>query len=232
MSAPLVLLPGLICDARVYAAQLGAFPEALAWNAYGPCDSLAEMARHVLQASPARMSLLGHSMGARVALEICRLAPQRVERLALVSTGSHPVRPGETEKRHALLALGQAKGMEALVDAWLPPMVAHNRQEDEALMATLRSMCIDAGVATFAAQIHALLTRPALDELLPRIGCPTLIAGGERDVWSPPAQHLELAAAIAESRLAIVPNAGHMLPVEQPDDLNQLIAQWLELPCA
>ncbi|MES1972105.1 MAG: alpha/beta hydrolase [Pseudomonadota bacterium] len=228
--APLVLLPGLLCDSRIFAAQLARFAGARAIDGFGERDSLVAMAHHVLARVPGPMALLGHSMGGRVALEICRIAPERVERLALVSTGTHPTQPGEAEKRHALLDLGRAEGAAALVDRWLPPMVAPARRDDAALIAPLRAMCIAVGVPAFAAQITALLARPAVEALLPAIRCPTLVAVGSEDGWSPPAQHAAIAAAIPGAHLTIVEGAGHMLPAEAPDALNEAIAAWLSLP--
>lgn len=231
MAAPLTLLPGLMCDARIFADQSRQFPDARAWEGYGLADSLTAMAQLVLDAGPARMSLLGHSMGARVALEMYRLAPERIERLALVSTGTHPVRPGEAAKRHALLDLGHSQGIEALVDSWLPPMVGPDRQHDTALMIALRRMCVAVGVDACAAQIRALLSRPGLNDLLPAITCPTLIAVGDADAWSPPSQHQAIAAAIPGGRVSVVTGSGHMLPAEQPAALNSLIETWLAMPC-
>src|SRR5678815_631744 len=86
----LLFLPGLICDARIYAPQLAAFPESRAVDGYGQVDTLEGMARVVLEQAPESFDLFGHSMGGRVALEVFRLAPNRVRRLALASTGVHP----------------------------------------------------------------------------------------------------------------------------------------------
>jgi len=94
---PLLLIPGLMCDGRVFAAQTAAFPTAVAAPGFGAVASLPEMASRALAGAPERFLLLGHSMGARVALEIWRAAPSRVLGLALVATGVHPVRPGEAD---------------------------------------------------------------------------------------------------------------------------------------
>ncbi|MFK4792479.1 alpha/beta fold hydrolase [Sphingobium sp. ZW T5_29] len=225
-----VFLPGLLCDSRVFAAQMRRFPDAFVIDGFGACDSIAAMARRVIATGPDRMSLLGHSMGARVALEVIRLAPERVERLALVSTGTHMIRPGEAEKRHALLALGQEQGAAALIDRWLPPMVAPARRADQALIMPLHRMAVEVGIDTYAAQIAALLARPEVECLLPRIACPTLVAVGEDDEWSPPEQHRFIADRIPGAHLKIIAGSGHMLPVEAPDALNEAIADWLETP--
>lgn len=227
-AAPLLLLPGLLCDARIWPTDtLSLTKPAIAPMGYGDADTLTDMAERALEGAPERVSLLGHSMGARVALEIVRRYPHRVERLALVSTGVHLTRPGEANARHALLDIGLAEGAEALVDRWLPPMVAANRRTDEALIRPLRTMCVQAGVETYQHQIKALLHRPEVERLLSTIVCPTVVMVGSEDQWSPPEQHRVIAAAIHGSTLEIIEGAGHMLPAEAPADFVAAVAEWL-----
>jgi pimeloyl-ACP methyl ester carboxylesterase len=222
----LLFLPGLICDARIYAPQLAAFPESRAVDGYGQVDTLEGMARVVLEQAPESFDLFGLSMGGRVALEVFRLAPNRVRRLALSSTGVHSIGEGEPAKRRALQAIGHDDGFPALVATWLPPMVAEaNRSKP--IYGAMRQMCLDAGQDTFDAQINAQLVRPEQESLLAQIACPTLVMTGELDAWSPPAQHAAIAGRIADSTLVIVPGAGHMLPLEAPETVNQAIAAWL-----
>lgn len=226
----LVFLPGLICDARIFAPQLAAFPQAKAIGGYGLLDRLEDMAQFVLDSTPGRFDLFGHSMGGRIALEILRLAPDRVRRLALVSTGVHGVQPGEADKRHELTRLGHDHGFAALVDRWLPPMVAPAHHDDPAVLPALRAMCFEQGQARWEAQVAALLARSDRTAMLPAIACPTLVMTGALDQWSPPAQHREFAAAIPGATLAIVPGAGHMIQREAPDAVNTAIARWLAQP--
>ena len=230
-AAPLLLLPGLICDARIWPLairELGC--PIIAPTGYNGGATLQEMASVALQQAPARFSLLGHSMGARVALEIMRRAPERVERLALVSTGVHLPRAGEAASRHALLNLGRAEGMKALVDRWLPPMVAPSRLADAALLVPLRAMCVQAGAETFGRQIEALIERPEVESLLPGIVCPTLVLVGSEDQWSPPEQHRQIASTIPGAVLRIVEGSGHMLPAEAPDAFLTAVSEWLAMP--
>jgi len=225
----LLFLPGLICDARIYAPQLAAFPESRAVDGYGEANTLEAMARIALAQAPESFDLFGHSMGGRVALEVLRLAPNRVRRLALSSTGVHSLGANETGSRRSLQAIGHGEGFEALVDTWLPPMVAeHNRAKP--IYDDMRQMCLSKNQAIFDAQIAALLGRPEQQSLLAEIRCPTLVITGELDTWSGPAQHEAIASRIADSTLVIVPGAGHMLPLEAPDAVNQAIAAWLSRP--
>ena len=225
----LLFLPGLICDARIYAPQLAAFPESRAVDGYGQVDTLESMARVVLEQAPESFDLFGHSMGGRVALEVFRLAPNRVRRLALASTGVHSIGEGEPARRRALQAIGHDDGFAALVGTWLPPMVAE-RNRSKPIYGEMRQMCLDAGQDVFDAQINAQLVRPEQESLLAQIRCPALVMTGELDAWSPPAQHEAIAARIADSTLEIVAGAGHMLPLEAPETVNQAIAAWLSRP--
>jgi len=226
----LLFLPGLACDARIYAPQLAAFPDSRAIDGYGTANSLVEMAGIALNQAPESFDLLGHSMGGRVALEVFRLAPERVRRLALVSTGVHALREGEAAKRQALQAIGWNHGFDKLIDEWLPPMVAEANRAKPEIYEPLRQMNTEAGQEVFDAQIHALLNRPEAESLLPQIACPALVMTGELDSWSGPEQHRQIAAAIPNSELVIVPGAGHMIQLEAPEAVNSAIARWLQRP--
>jgi pimeloyl-ACP methyl ester carboxylesterase len=226
----LLLLPGLACDARIYAPQLAAFPDSRAVDGYGTADTLTEMARIALDQAPESFDLLGHSMGGRVALEVYRQAPERVRRLALVSTGVHSLREGEAAKRRALQTIGWNHGFDKLIDEWLPPMVAEANRAEPEIYEPLQQMNVEAGQEVFDAQIHALVNRPEVESLLPQIACPTLVMTGELDAWSPPAQHEAIAAALPNSELVIVPGAGHMIQLEAPEAVNNAITRWLERP--
>ena len=228
--APLVILPGLMCDSRMFGFQLSAFGGICVDGFYGGADSIGAMADYALERMPERCSLLGHSMGARVAIELFRRAPERIARLALADTGVHGVRDGEAEKRFALRDLGLAEGADALVDTWLPPMIGPERADDAELYATLRAMSVDAGVATYDAQIRAMLGRPDAATVLPDIDCPTAVIVGRDDNWSPIKQHEEIAAAIPGARLMVIEHAGHMAPFEQPAAFNEALGTWLSWP--
>ncbi len=225
--APLVILPGLMCDSRMFGHQIRAFEGQCIDGFYGGADSIAAMVDYALARMPARCALLGHSMGARVALELYRRAPERVARLALADTGVHPVRPGEAEKRFALRDLGRNAGAGAMIDQWLPPMIGTAHADNLELYTSLRAMCVDAGVAIYEAQINALLNRPDAAPVLASITCPTAVIVGRDDRWSPVDQHQDIAAAITSSRLSIIEQAGHMAPAEEPVAFNEVLRMWL-----
>ena len=229
--ADLVILPGLLCDSRMFSDVIAAFPGSRVIDGfYAGCDRLEGMAQYALDRMPDCASLLGHSMGARVALEVLRRAPERIARLALADTGFHMVQPGERERRYALRDIGRDHGMAALVDAWLPPMLGGQALKNVDLCARLRAMCMDAGIQNFEAQIEALLHRPRVDDLLRGIKCPTFAIVGDEDQWSPPSQHEQAVATIANAQLRVILGAGHMAPAEQSRQFNAVLAEWLAIP--
>jgi pimeloyl-ACP methyl ester carboxylesterase len=226
----LYLLPGLLCDETVWEAQIDAFSARADVRVpdYGAADRITEMARIALKDAPARFSLVGHSMGARVALEVLRMAPERIERLALLDTGVHGVKPDERAKRMRLVTLAREQGMDALCDAWLPPMVHPDRRDDPALMAPLCDMVKRSTAARFAAQIEALLNRPDTEGPLASIRCPLLIGVGRQDEWSPVSQHEDILARAGSGRLVVFENAGHMAPCEAPEAVNAALLEWFD----
>lgn len=230
---PLLLAPGLLCDRTIWGEQIREFSGRVDVRVadYGDADSLAEMARRAVEGLPSRFAVAGHSMGGRVAMEIVRAAPDRVTRLALLDTGIRPAGPGEREKRMALVDIARAKGMGALCDAWLPPMVHPMRRENAAFMRPLEEMVRRSTLALFEAQIRALLNRPdaasALSSAPARLKEALLVGVGRQDDWSPAAQHEEIVRIAGARRLVIFEDAGHMAPIEAPGSVNAALKEWL-----
>ncbi len=230
----LMLLPGLNCDAAVWAPQVAALQNQARCvvPAWGLRDSLTAMAEQALAEAPTeRFALAGHSMGGRVALEVMRLAPQRVERLALLDTGTHPLAVGEAgakEKagRMALLKIAREQGMRTMAQEWAKGMV-HPDRIGSPVFEEVLDMFDRGSAAQYAAQIDALLNRLDAAPLLRTIQCPTLVLTGREDAWSGPTQHEAMAAAIAGAKLVIVEHSGHMTTMEQPQAVNQAMAEWL-----
>jgi pimeloyl-ACP methyl ester carboxylesterase len=230
---PLLLLPGLICDQTAWQHQIDALSDLAECSVtdYGTLDSILGMAEVVLRTAPERFSIAGHSMGGRIALQMYRLAPQRVARIALLNSGYLPPAAGaageeETRKRGELVALAQSKGMHAMLRQWLPPMIDSRRISDTVLVNTIIEMMSRKTPEIFAAQVRALLGRPDASAILEQIRCPALLLTGREDGWSTPAQHSAMAAKIAGSQLVIVPDCGHMSMLERPAEVSAALRAW------
>ncbi|MEY2993105.1 MAG: hypothetical protein RL357_40 [Pseudomonadota bacterium] len=233
MKPDLFLLPGLTCDAAVWRHQSAALapvanPIVPDW---GSLNRLADMARLALSQSPQdRIWVAGHSMGARVALEMWRLAPERIAGLALLDTGAHPRADGEAgdkeeRGRMALLGIAQRQGMRAMGSQWARGMV-HESRRDSPVFDEILAMQERSSPAQFEAQIQALLNRPDARPLLSTITCPVWLLCGEDDAWSPPAQHQAMADLIPHAQLTLVAECGHMSPMEQPEAVSQWLLDW------
>jgi len=230
----LLLLPGLLCDETIWAPQLAGLQDVASMGvaAYPDATSLAEMAERALGLAPERFLMAGHSMGGRVAFDILALLAERGETsrlagIALLDTAYGPRIEAEVPKRMALVEIARRQGMKALAEAWLPPMVHPARLTDRALMAPLEAMICRMTPDGFAGQINALLTRRDATPLLQAIAVPTLVLCGNEDAWRGPKGHAEMARRIEGATLDIVPDCGHMAPVERPEAVNAALARWL-----
>lgn len=225
----IVLLPGLLCDASIWSAQIEVLkPHADVLVAdFSQQDSIEAMARSALALTEGPVTAIGHSMGARVAMEMVRIAPERIDRLVLIDTGVHPRREGEEATRQVLVDLAFSEGMKALAERWLPPMVHEGRVDDRALMEPLKAMVMRATPEQHRHQIRALLNRPDARRHLADIACPTLVMVGRQDRWSPLAQHEEMAALIPKAELVVIEESGHMSLVEQPEQVSRALLRWL-----
>jgi pimeloyl-ACP methyl ester carboxylesterase len=224
----ILLVPGLACTPRLYAAQTAPL-----WR-FGPVtvadhsrdDSMEAIARRILASAPPRFALAGLSMGGYIALEIMRQAPERVTRLALLDTGARADTPEATERRLKQIALAES-GHYAEVADLLMPLLVHP-QASEAVKQAVREMMDDAGAAAFVRQQRAIMTRPDSRPSLANIVCPTLVLVGAQDALTPPMLAEEMAGAVPRARLVRVADSGHMSAMEQPDAVTAALVEWME----
>jgi len=230
LPVPLLLVPGLLCSARLYAPQVAAlWPQGPVMVADHRRDAdMAAIAARILEHAPPRFALAGLSMGGYIAFAIMRLAPERVVKLALLDTSARPDTPEQSAAREKFIAMAEAGNLSEVVDTLVPRLLHKRRHDDEALVRTVRVMADDTGVTAFVRQERAIMARPDSRPLLSAITCPTLVLVGEGDELTPPALAQEMASGIAGARLVVVPDCGHLSTLEQPDAVNAAMAEWLE----
>jgi pimeloyl-ACP methyl ester carboxylesterase len=232
---PLVLIPGLMCDGAVWEPM---FPMLSPYAScqlidHGQASSITLMAQQTLAVAPPRFALAGHSMGGRVALEVLRLAPQRVTQLALLDTGYKARASGlageeEARKRLALLDIARTQGVRVMAAQWVQGMVSPARLADTTLIEAIVSMFERKTAAIFENQISALLARPDATPVLANTHIPTLVLCGREDSWAPISQHQEIVAHLAgKGTLRVVEAAGHMSTMERPAAVAQAMLEWL-----
>jgi pimeloyl-ACP methyl ester carboxylesterase len=226
---PIVLVPGLLCSPLLYASQIPAL-----WQ-FGPVtvadhrrdDTLDAIAKRILASAPQRFALAGLSMGGYIAYAILRAAPERVTRLALLDTGSRADLPEQTERRTAQIALARSGRFAEVPEALWPLFVHKDRQGDGDLKKIILRMAEETGAEAFIRQQTAIMGRPDSRPDLPKIKCPTLVLVGEGDQLTPPKLSEEIANAIPNSRLVVVPGSGHLTTLERPAAVNKALVEWM-----
>lgn len=225
MDLPRLMLPGHMCDARLW--SLAAMDGDCVDGDLTRDDSIAAMAQRVLAAAPTRFVAIGFSMGGIVALEIARVAPDRLAGVVLSDTNAGADLPERSAARLAQQAEVRGGGLRRVVGEELKPAyLAPENCARQDILDLVMAMAVDLGADVFARQSEALRLRPDATAVLPGIACPVLVLCGADDPLCPPAWHREMAATIPHARLAVVAGAGHLLPLEQPDAFAALIDTW------
>jgi pimeloyl-ACP methyl ester carboxylesterase len=230
MDETLLLMPGLLCDGRLWRDQIAALSARVRPQVadLASDDSLDAMARRALDAVPGRFALCGLSMGGYAALAVLRLAPRRVTRLCLMDTSARPDTPAQSRRRRGLMALTARSRFRGVTPRLLPQLLHPDRLSDATLCAEIMEMADRVGQAAFLRQQRAILHRPDSRPDLARIGVPTLVAVGSGDALTPPELAEEMAERIPGAVLRIIPGAGHLPPLETPLAVNELLRGWLD----
>lgn len=227
---PLVLVPGLLCDDRLWrhqAEHLADLAEPMIADVTRDA-SMPEMACAVLDAAPEeRFALAGLSMGGYVVLEIMRAAPERVARLALLDTSARADTSEQTATRRELIELSQRGRFDEVPRKLLPNIVHPDRLDDKRLTSTVFAMAEAIGPKAFVAQEEAIIGRPDSREDLPSIACPTLVLCGREDALTPIHLHEEMAGLVPGSRLRVIEKCGHLSALERPEGVTTALREWL-----
>ena len=227
---PLLLLPGTLCNARLWGPTLDRLrhPDAR-MPALRGARSTPELARLLLRQAPPRFALAGFSLGAIVALEMIAQAPGRVTRLALVAGNARADEPAGSARRHRLLDIAKRDGTRLLVDRDLwPTYVTAKSLGDWQMRALIGDMAEDGGVAALYEQAEIAIHRADSRPRLSSIAVPTLVVAGTIGQVCPPDRSTEIAAAISRCQLTMLPAVGHFVPLEAADKLAQNFSSWLQ----
>lgn len=217
MYQPVVFLPGLICDARLWRDVIDGLSLSIAPMVADLRldDTIAAMAERTLAVAPPRFALAGLSMGGYVALEIMRQAPDRVTHLALLDTSAR----ADTEERRDIRRRGielAGQGKFVGVSRGLLPTLLAPHNLDTPLAEDVQAMSERVGKDVYVRQQKAIMGRINSVPELGRIACPTLVGVGEVDQLTPPELAEEMAAHIPGAELVRFPQAGHLPTMENP----------------
>jgi len=225
----LVLLPGLLNTRRVFEPQIEALSDLAdcvvpeLWHH----DTIGAMAEATLKLAPPTFALVGFSMGGYVAFEVMRRAAERVARLALMDTQATPDSAESTKRRRALLEqtkIGRFRGVQR---ALLPQLVHSRHINDDAISQPIFDMAQEIGADGFVREQRAIIGRADSRRLLVDIDIPTVVIVGRQDQVTPLPRSEEMAADIADSRLVVLEECGHMSPLEKPAEVTAALRRWL-----
>ena len=226
---PLVLLPGMMCDARLFEHQIALFSaeRAVQVGCLTAADTVDELAGQVLASAPATFALAGLSMGGIVAMEVVRRAPGRVAALALLDTNPMPEPDDVAAVRAAQVGrVRDGRLVEVMRDELKPNYLADGPRRAEVLDLCMK-MARSLGAEVFERQARALTSRPDQRETLRAVAVPTLVLTGESDALCPRERHTLMHSLIADSTLVVIPGAGHLPTLERPEASAQAMRDWL-----
>jgi len=226
---PLVLLPGMMCDARLFMPQISALSAERAVHT-APLtqhNTMLLLAKSVLDNAPPQFALAGLSMGGLVAMEIMRIAPERVDRLALIDTNPSAELPEVRAKRQPQIEKVRQGELRVVMRDEMKPNYLSDGPNQGAILDLCMAMSETLGPKVFERQSLAIQSRPDQQETLRNVKVPTLIMCGEDDTLCPLEKHQLMHELVNHSSLSIIPGAGHLPTLEQPELTNEALMQWL-----
>lgn len=184
-------------------------------------SSIREFAIRTLEKTSSPLALVGLSMGGIVAMNIMKIAPDRISHLALLNTTPHEDRSARQRKRQIQRVRGGE--LAAIIRDELAPNYVSRNSSKEALIALTAEMGEALGASVFVRQSIALMARRSVLQDITKISCPTVIMTGEDDRICPPQIHSDMADAISGSDLRLIPHCGHLSTLEAADEVNQIL---------
>ena len=226
---PIVLITGQLLTDAVWQPLLEAWPDREVIVADNRSDDMIEgFAQRLLDNAPPKFALVAHAMGGFVAFEVMRRAPERVARLALISTLASADGPAQTARRQGYIDLVTSGQFNEVVEERIPILFPENKRDDERLLGIARRMAADTGAETFLAQQRAIMARIDSRPRLGEIAVPTLLIWGEKDGITSRAHHEEIRDAIPGARLDVIAGAGHLPTVEAPEVVVPLLTDFID----
>jgi pimeloyl-ACP methyl ester carboxylesterase len=225
----LVLLPGLLNTRRVFEQQIEGLSDLAdcvvpeLWHH----DTIGAMADATLAMAPRTFALVGFSMGGYVAFQVMRRAAERVERLALMDTQATPDSAESTKRRRALLEQTKIGRFHGVQRTLLPQLVHSRHINDDAITQPIFDMAQEIGADGFVREQRAIIDRADSRRMLVDIDIPTVVIVGRQDQVTPLPRSEEMAADIANSRLIVLEECGHMSPLEKPAEVTAALRRWL-----
>jgi pimeloyl-ACP methyl ester carboxylesterase len=228
MKVPLLCLPGLLCTEVVWSESIAALGRDVQCARFAADDTVQAIARGVLAAAPARFAVAGLSMGGYIALEMLRQAPDRIAGLCLVDTAPGADSDKQVAARYASVEQCRLVGMQVFAEKLGRFILYSDADSQSPALQRFVAMADEVGCETFAAHQHAISRRPDSTELLSRLCLPTAVVVGAADRVTPSVVAQRMATAISGATYHLVERAGHLVPLEQSRQMQEILAILLD----
>jgi pimeloyl-ACP methyl ester carboxylesterase len=233
---PLLMIPGLLCSPRLYAAQVAALEDRAEivvpdWRKapLAVWDTWDSAARWIVeQMPPGKFAMAGLSLGGMLAVEIMQFAADRVTKLALLDTGMRSQNETERAIRRARIRLASEGHFELVLGLQMSRFIPAYRLPDKALVDEVMAMCTEIGADIYKRQEELAAIRTDRRPDLPRIKCPTIVVCGRDDTATPLFLSEEMAKAIPAAALVVIEQCGHLVTMEKPEETNEILKLWLD----
>ncbi|WP_170477295.1 alpha/beta fold hydrolase [Ruegeria arenilitoris] len=227
---PLICLPGMMCDARLFGPQIEALSSRMPIMTFplSQQNSVEALAADILNNAPPLFALAGLSMGGIVAMEIVRQAPERVLRLALLDTNPLAESPEVAARRGPqMAAVRKGRLWNVMRDEMKPKYLADGPRQGSILDLCM-VMATDLGPDVFLRQSQALMDRSDQSETLSAYSGKALVLCGQEDGLCPVERHQLMHDLMPRSTFTIIDGAGHLPTLEQPNETTAALVRWLE----
>ena len=232
MREPLVLIPGLMSDARLFLPQMVQLGSERACHVCIPArgDTVEQMSEEMLDGLPPKFALLGHGLGGDICLDIVRRLPDRVTRVALMATDPLSEPPQAAVERETRMVMARAgRLVEAMLQEVPVSSIADSPWRDE-IMALVKDMALGLGEGVFLRQSKALQRRPDQQKTMRKVKLPALVIAGRVDTLVPLRRQEFTANLMPFGKLAIIEDAGHLASLEQPEAVSEALEAFLNGP--
>lgn len=225
----LLLIPGLAANHRMWDGTADKLTDTADCKiaALPALDDLGDMAERILCEMSGRFSIAGWSMGGYLAFELLRRVPDRIDRLALMSTTAHPEARAVALRRRVMIRDAEKKGYLEMIRQVTPRFLHPDNADDERIGHIMIEQADDVGLEAFRRHQFAMMKRPDNRQLAADIQVPVVVMVGEGDIVTPISEHIELAETIPGAELAVIPGAGHMITLENPKATASVLRRWL-----
>ena len=232
MHEPLVIIPGLMADARLFLPQMVRLGTDRACQVCiaAKGDTVEQMSEAIMGSLPEKFALMGHGLGGDIALDIIRRVPDRVTRVVLMATDPLSEPPAQAVDRETRMVMARAGRLVEAMAQEIPVAAIADRPWRDEIMDLVEDVALGLGEGVFLRQSRALQRRPDQQKTMRKVRLPALVLAGRLDPLMPLRRQEFTATLMPYGQFKIIEDAGHLAPLEQPEAVSSAVETFLNGP--